>query len=177
MLQRVTAGSTDAVNGSQLYRVAETLGKAAEGLASALGVELKPDGTLTNNFSHSLNVPTNSNYTKPADAAKNVNEALTQLNDYVNAGWTVGDNAAKDVSKILPNGKVNFVDGNGTTATVTENGSNSANVTFNVKKDDTTNPTTGANGSNNVLNVSENGVSVISGTITTATKDKRSGKS
>lgn len=168
---QITAGSTDAVNGSQLYRVAETLGKAAEGLASALGVELKSDGTLTNNFSHSLNVPTNSNYPKPTNAAKNVNEALTQLNDYVNAGWIVGDNAAKDVSKILPNGKVNFVDGNGTTSTVTTNGTNGANVTFNVKKDDTTNPTTGANGTNNVLNVSKNGVSVISGTITTATKN------
>ena len=159
---QITAGSTDAVNGSQLYRVAETLGKAAEGLASALGVELKSDGTLTNNFSHSLNVPTNSNYPKPANAAKNVNEALTQLNDYVNAGWIVGDNAAKDVSKILPNGKVNFVDGNGTTATVTPNGTNGANVTFNVKKDTI---------DNNVLNVSESGVSVISGTITKATKN------
>ena len=167
---QITAGSTDAVNGSQLYRVAETLGKAAEGLASALGVELKSDGTLTNNFSHSLNVPTNSNYPKPADAAKNVNEALTQLNNYVNAGWTVGDNAAKDVSKILPNGKVNFIDGNGTTATVTANGTNGANVTFNVKKDVTANATTGleANGSNNVLNVGKDGVSVVSGTINKA---------
>ena len=172
---QITAGSTDAVNGSQLYRVAETLGKAAEGLASALGVELKSDGTLTNNFSHSLNVPTNSNYPKPADAAKNVNEALTQLNNYVNAGWTVGDNAAKDVSKILPNGKVNFVNGEGTTSTVTKNADNSANVTFNVKKDVTANTTTGleANGSNNVLNVGENGVSVVSGTITKATKDTK----
>ena len=161
---QITAGSTDAVNGSQLYRVAETLGKAAEGLASALGVELKSDGTLTNNFSHSLNVPTNSNYPKPADAAKNVNEALTQLNDYVNAGWTVGDNTAQDVRKILPNGKVNFVDGKGTTSTVTANGTNGANVTFNVKKDTI---------DNNVLNVSEGGVSVLSGNITVASKDTK----
>ena len=163
----ITADSTDAINGSQLYRVAETLGKAANQTANALGVTLNKDGTLSP-FSHKLNVTT-SGYTQP-DNATNVSTALTQLNDYVNAGWTVGDNAAKDVSKILPNGKVNFIDGNGTTATVTANGTNGANVTFNVKKDVTANATTGleANGSNNVLNVGKDGVSVVSGTINKA---------
>ena len=93
----------------------------------------------------------------------------------MNAGWTVGNNTAQDVRKILPNGKVNFVNGKGTTSTVTENGTNGANVTFNVKKDVTANTTTGleANGSNNVLNVGENGVSVVSGTITKATKNTK----
>ncbi|WP_181153915.1 YadA-like family protein [Haemophilus haemolyticus] len=49
------------------------------------------------------------------------------------------------------------------------------NVTFNVKKDVTANTTTGleANGSNNVLNVGENGVSVVSGTIDKATKETK----
>ena len=63
----------------------------------------------------------------------------------------------------------------GLTSTVTENGTNGANVTFNVKKDVTANTTTGleANGSNNVLNVGENGVSVVSGTITKATKNTK----
>lgn len=163
----ITADSTDAINGSQLYRVAETLGKAANQTANALGVTLNKDGTLSP-FSHKLNVTT-SGYTQPP-AATNVTTALTQLNDYVNAGWTVGDNAAKDVSKILPNGKVNFIDGNGTTATVTANGTNGANVTFNVKKDVTANETTGLkeDGSNNVLNVGKDGVSVVSGTINKA---------
>lgn len=163
----ITADSTDAINGSQLYRVAETLGKAANQTANALGVTLNKDGTLSP-FSHKLNVTT-SGYTQPP-AATNVTTALTQLNDYVNAGWTVGDNAAKDVSKILPNGKVNFVNGEGTTATVTANGTNGANVTFNVKKDVTANETTGLKegGSNNVLNVGKDGVSVVSGTINKA---------
>ena len=164
---QITADSTDAINGSQLYQVAKTLGTAANQTANALGVTLNKDGTLSP-FSHKLNVTT-SGYTQPP-AATNVTTALTQLNDYVNAGWTVGDNAAKDVSKILPNGKVNFIDGNGTTATVTANGTNGANVTFNVKKDVTANATTGleANGSNNVLNVGKDGVSVVSGTINKA---------
>lgn len=164
---QITADSTDAINGSQLYRVAKTLGTAANQTANALGVTLNKDGTLSP-FSHKLNVTT-SGYTQPP-AATNVTTALTQLNDYVNAGWTVGDNAAEDVSKILPNGKVNFVNGEGTTATVTANGTNGANVTFNVKKDVTANETTGLKegGSNNVLNVGKDGVSVVSGTINKA---------
>lgn len=170
---QITADSTDALNGSQLYSVAKTLGNAAEGLADTLGVDLNEDGTIKTPFKHTLNTST-SNYTGDK-VATNVTTALTQLNDYVNAGWTVGNNTAQDVRKILPNGKVNFVDGKGTTSTVTENGTNGANVTFNVKKDVTANTTTGleANGSNNVLNVGENGVSVVSGTITKATKDTK----
>ena len=166
---QITADSTDALNGSQLYSVAKTLGNAAEGLADTLGVDLNEDGTIKTPFEHTLNTST-SNYTGDK-VATNVTTALTQLNDYVNAGWTVGNNTAQDVRKILPNGKVNFVDGKGTTSTVTENGTNGANVTFNVKKDVTANTTTGleANGSNNVLNVGENGVSVVSGTINNAT--------
>ena len=170
---RITEDSTDALNGSQLYSVAKTLGNAAEGLADTLGVDLNEDGTIKTPFKHTLNTST-SNYTGDK-VATNVTTALTQLNDYVNAGWTVGDNTAQDVSKILPNGKVNFVNGEGTTSTVTKNADNSANVTFNVKKDVTANTTTGleANGSNNVLNVGENGVSVVSGTITKATKNTK----
>ena len=166
---QITEDSTDALNGSQLYSVAKTLGNAAEGLADTLGVDLNEDGTIKTPFEHTLNTST-SNYTGDK-VATNVTTALTQLNDYVNAGWTVGNNTAQDVRKILPNGKVNFVDGKGTTSTVTENGTNGANVTFNVKKDVTANTTTGleANGSNNVLNVGENGVSVVSGTINNAT--------
>ena len=170
---RITKDSTDALNGSQLYSVAKTLGNAAEGLADTLGVELDEDGNLKTPFKHTLNTST-SNYTGDKDAS-NVTTALTQLNAYVNAGWTVGNNAAEDVSKILPNGKVNFVNGEGTTSTVTKNADNSANVTFNVKKDVTANTTTGleANGSNNILNVGKDGVSVVSGTIDKATKETK----
>ena len=168
----ITEGSTNAINGSQLYQVAKTLGTAANQTANALGVTLNANGTLSP-FSHQLNV-TNSGHKQPANAT-NVTTALTQLNDYVNAGWSVGNNTTDAVSTILPNGKVNFIDGNGTTATVTKNGTNGANVTFNVKKDVTANTTTGleANGSNNVLNVGKDGVSVVSGTIAKATEETK----
>lgn len=95
----ITADSTDAINGSQLYRVAETLGKAANQTANALGVTLNKDGTLSE-FSQPLTTAEGSNYTAPP-AAGDVKTALTNLNNYVNAGWNItasGNNYEKNVS-------------------------------------------------------------------------------
>ena len=95
----ITANSTDAINGSQLYRVAETLGKAANQTANALGVTLNKDGTLSG-FSQPLTTAEGSNYTAPP-AAGDVKTALTNLNNYVNAGWNItasGNNYEKNVS-------------------------------------------------------------------------------
>ena len=95
----ITADSTDAINGSQLYRVAETLGKAANQTANALGVTLNKDGTLSG-FSQPLTIAEGSNYTAPP-AAGDVKTALTNLNNYVNAGWNItasGNNYEKNVS-------------------------------------------------------------------------------
>ena len=95
----ITANSTDAINGSQLYRVAETLGKAANQTANALGVTLNKDGTLSG-FSQLLTTAEGSNYTAPP-AAGDVKTALTNLNNYVNAGWNItasGNNYEKNVS-------------------------------------------------------------------------------
>ena len=85
---QITEDSTDALNGSQLYQVAKTLGNAAEGLADTLGVELNEDGTVKNKFSQPLTTAAGSNYTAPP-AAGDVKTALTNLNNYVNAGWNV----------------------------------------------------------------------------------------
>lgn len=96
---QITADSTDAINGSQLYRVAETLGKAANQTANALGVTLNKDGTLSG-FSQPLTTAEGSNYTAPP-AAGDVKTALTNLNNYVNAGWNItasGNNYEKNVS-------------------------------------------------------------------------------
>ena len=96
---QITASSTDAINGSQLYRVAETLGKAANQTANALGVTLNKDGTLSG-FSQPLTTAEGSNYTAPP-AAGDVKTALTNLNNYVNAGWNItasGNNYEKNVS-------------------------------------------------------------------------------
>ena len=104
---RITADSTDALNGSQLYQVAKTLGNAAEGLADTLGVELNEDGTV-NKFSQPLTTAEGSNYTAPP-AAGDVKTALTNLNNYVNAGWNVTASGNDYKNNVSVGHTVNFV--------------------------------------------------------------------
>ena len=105
---RITADSTDALNGSQLYQVAKTLGNAAEGLADTLGVGLNEDGTVENKFSQPLTTAEGSNYTAPA-AAGDVKTALTNLNNYVNAGWNVTASGNDYKNNVSVGHTVNFV--------------------------------------------------------------------
>ena len=105
---RITADSTDALNGSQLYSVAKTLGNAAEGLADTLGVDLNEDGTVKNKFSQPLTVAEGSDYTAPADAG-DVKTALTNLNNYVNAGWNVTASGNDYKNNVSVGHTVNFV--------------------------------------------------------------------
>ena len=105
---RITEDSTDALNGSQLYSVAKTLGNAAEGLADTLGVDLNEDGTVTNKFSQPLTTAEGSNYTAPA-AAGDVKTALTNLNNYVNAGWNVTASGNDYKNNVSVGHTVNFV--------------------------------------------------------------------
>ena len=105
---RITADSTDALNGSQLYSVAKTLGNAAEGLADTLGVDLNEDGTVKNKFSQPLTVAEGSDYTAPADAG-DVKTALTNLNNYVNAGWNIAASGNDYKNNVSVGHTVNFV--------------------------------------------------------------------
>ena len=105
---QITENSTDALNGSQLYSVAKTLGNAAEGLADTLGVDLNEDGTVKNKFSQPLTVAEGSNYAKPADAG-DVKTALTNLNNYVNAGWNITASGNDYKNNVSVGHTVNFV--------------------------------------------------------------------
>ena len=105
---RITADSTDALNGSQLYQVAKTLGNAAEGLADTLGVDLNEDGTVKNKFSQPLTVAEGSDYTAPA-VAGDVKTALTNLNNYVNAGWNITASGNDYKNNVSVGHTVNFV--------------------------------------------------------------------
>lgn len=107
----ITAGSTNAINGSQLYQVAKTLGTAAKGLADTLGVGLTEDGEIDpdKTFSQPLTPAVGSDYTAPA-AAGDVKTALKNLNDYVNAGWKVATpSTSKDKGTVSIGHTVNFV--------------------------------------------------------------------
>ena len=147
---RITEDSTDALNGSQLYSVAKTLGNAAEGLADTLGVDLNEDGTVKNKFSQPLTVAEGSDYTAPA-AAGDVKTALTNLNNYVNAGWNVTASGNDYKNNVSIGHTVNFVGlGN-----VDVKGSNVGNVrTVNISVDSPVDyTTTTANVGGNDVNV------------------------
>ena len=105
---QITEDSTDALNGSQLYSVAKTLGNAAEGLADTLGVDLNEDGTVKNQFSQPLTIAEGSNYTAPP-AAGDVKTALTNLNNYVNAGWNITASGNDYKNNVSVGHTVNFV--------------------------------------------------------------------
>lgn len=95
----VTATSTDAINGSQLYIVGTAVNSLGASVASGLGGASTYDPT-TGKVTASLTV-NGSTY-------DNVNDAIQNVNNVANAGWTVTDANAQD-AKIGPNGKVTFV--------------------------------------------------------------------
>lgn len=112
---QITAESTDAINGSQLYQVAKTLGTAANQTANALGVTLNPNGTLSG-FSQPLTIAEGSDYNKDENGndkapitATNVTTALTNLNNYVNAGWNVTASGNDYKNNVSIGHTVNFV--------------------------------------------------------------------
>ena len=107
---KIDSTSTDAINGSQLYSVANTLGTAAKGLADTLGVTLNPNGTVAP-FSQPLTTADGSDYNKgkPAITAPNVTTALTNLNNYVNEGWKVTASGNGYDEKVSVGHTVNFV--------------------------------------------------------------------
>lgn len=113
---QITAESTDAINGSQLYQVAKTLGTAANLTAKALGVTLNKDGTLTG-FSQPLTIAEGSDYNKDENGndkapitATNVGDAIKNLNSYVNAGWKVATpSTSEDKGTVSIGHTVNFV--------------------------------------------------------------------
>ena len=115
----ITEGSTNAINGSQLYQVAKTLGTAAKGLADTLGVGLTEDGKIDPNktFSQPLTIAEGSDYNKDENGndkapitATNVGDAIKNLNSYVNAGWKVATpSTSEDKGTVSIGHTVNFV--------------------------------------------------------------------
>ena len=156
---RIEADSTDAINGSQLYSLTNVVSNMGVSVANVIGgnAVLNPNGTVSG-FSQLLNTTALGNeetYTAPTTPATNVSTAITNLNNYVNAGWKIAegnDTAAK--ARISPNEQVNFkVDGLATVS-VEANGTGGADVTYSVKKgtfDTTTNGTVKANSAEGVV--------------------------
>ena len=156
---RIEADSTDAINGSQLYSLTNVVSNMGVSVANVIGgnAVLNPNGTVSG-FSQPLNTTALGNeetYTAPTTPATNVSTAITNLNNYVNAGWKIAegnDTAAK--ARISPNEQVNFKADGLATVSVEANGTGGADVTYSVKKgtfDTTTNGTVKANSAEGVV--------------------------
>ena len=133
----ISKTSTDAINGSQLYAFSDVVNNLATSTATIIGggATLNQNGTI-NGFSRLLDTTglTATTYTKPTTAATNVATAITNLNDYVNAGWKIAEgNDAAAKARISPNEQVNFKADGLASVTVTANGTG-ANVTYTVTK-------------------------------------------
>lgn len=158
----ITSTSTHAINGSQLYFLTDILNNVGTTTANVIGgnATLSANGTLSN-FSQPLNTTglgDTATYAYPATNATNVSQAITNLNNYVNAGWIIGNNTLQQVARISPNEQVNYVNGNGTTANVvvTKSGSSKNNDGKNIVKISyDVNLTTGSINENGIVKVEE----------------------
>ncbi|WP_202189006.1 ESPR-type extended signal peptide-containing protein, partial [Neisseria mucosa] len=147
----ITATSTDAINGSQLYALHAGSGNIAKAVANALGggaaVGTDPtnrQGTVTlpsyNVLKGSATPNTVGNGTVNFNAtpARSVADVLTNLNTYVNQGFAVKDNAGTAKGIITPGESVQFADGNATTVTVDTEANGNTKIKYDVKVDDKT---------------------------------------
>ena len=136
----ISKTSTDAINGSQLYAFSDVVNNLATSSSTIIGggATLNPNGTLEH-FSHPLKTTgladTTATFTTPA-AATNVATAITNLNDYVNAGWKIAEGTNTDAkARISPDEQVNFKAGGLASVTVATNATNKgADVTYTVTK-------------------------------------------
>ena len=157
---RIANDSTDAINGSQLYSLTGVVSNMGVSVANVIGgnAVLNPNGTVSG-FSQPLNTTALGNdetYTAPTAPAANVSTAITNLNNYVNAGWKIAeDNDTAAKARISPNEQVNFKADGLATVSVAENTTNKgADVTYSVQKgtfDTTTNGTVKASSTEGVV--------------------------
>ncbi|HDL6317446.1 TPA: adhesin [Mannheimia haemolytica] len=115
---QISATSTDAINGSQLYMAMNATSNLANSTANNFGggSVVNPDGSVTQ---PKYNV-TNAAGTQYGNTATNVGDAITNLNNYVNQGFNIKDNAGETKGTVTPNESVQFVNGKGTVSNVTQ---------------------------------------------------------
>lgn len=148
----ITTTSTDAVNGSQLYALHVGAGNIAKSVADALGGGATVGNDPTNNQGSFVTLPsydvlkgnaapnTAGNGTAKFNTtpARNIADAMTNLNTYVNQGFAVKDNAGAAKGIVTPSESVQFADGNATTVTVDTEANGNTKIKYDVKVDDKT---------------------------------------
>ena len=145
-IQNVAAGeisetSTDAINGSQLYLITEGLSKQISGNTTALGgnaaynPETKVYTAPTYNLYTGTSTPnTTGSNTQPTSTSNTVGDAITALNNYVNNGFNVKDNVGDTQGVVTPGESVQFINGKGTTSTVTTEDNGVTKIQYDVVK-------------------------------------------
>jgi len=125
----VSAASTDAINGSQLYATQNVIGNIGKGVATNLGggAALKPDGTFTAP-TYSL-TDANGNVV----SKNNVGDALNVLNSRLNnvgGGFQVAATTGT-TQNVKPGNTLKFIDGTNTTTEVSTDGAGVTTVKIN----------------------------------------------
>ncbi|WP_443091388.1 YadA-like family protein [Basfia succiniciproducens] len=118
----VSATSTDAINGSQLYATQNVIGNVAN--------------SVVNNFGGNAAVDQNGNITFTdigGTGANTIHDAILNVSNVANMGWNVQANG-DTATKVVPGGTVQFI--NGQNIEISRNGTNitvatADNVTFN----------------------------------------------
>src|SRR5690606_31726005 len=109
----ISATSQDAINGSQLHGMGDSIVTVIGGNAT-----LNPDGTITTSDIGGT-------------GHDNIDDAIRAANDAANAGWTATGAAGNDAN-IGPNGSVNFTgDGNINVAQTGEDNNGQVEITLN----------------------------------------------
>lgn len=136
---QISATSTDAINGSQLYLTQQALGNVAQSTANHLGggSTVTTNGNLTapayNVVYGTPTANTAGNGTTPfGTTANNVGDGLTNLNTYVNQGFNIQDNAGITQGVLTPSENVQFVNGIGTVSTVTTEANGTTKIQYNL---------------------------------------------
>ena len=125
----VSAASTDAINGSQLYATQNVIGNIGKGVATNLGggAALKSDGTFTAPTYNLTDASGN------AVAKNNVGDALNVLNSRLNnvgGGFQVAA-ATGTTQTVKPGNTLKFIDGTNTTTEVSTDGAGVTTVKIN----------------------------------------------
>ncbi|VEI58400.1 autotransporter adhesin [Pasteurella multocida] len=141
----ITAASTDAVNGSQLYMVADTVANLAKATAAHLGGGSK----LSNN---NITAPSYQLFTGKSESAQggnsntlltgspftNVGAALSGLNEYINKGFTITNNENTTKGVVTPGDTVKFTNGKNTLSNVKQEAGGVTEITFDIVDTDVT---------------------------------------
>ena len=125
----VSAASTDAINGSQLYATQNVIGNIGKGVATNLGggAALKPDGTFTAPTYNLTDANGN------AVSKNNVGDALNVLDSRLNTvggGFQVAATTGT-TQNVKPGNTLKFIDGTNTTTEVSTDGAGVTTVKIN----------------------------------------------